>query len=87
MVGQPVREAIHRARDRHGVHLVTPSPQVLHRRQQPWSENAETTAVRHAGTNLTMSPGVSRLAGDREGSNITAAVRPISCQPPGVSIG
>ena len=39
------------------------------------------------GTNRTMSPARKSAGGSRNGSNITLPVRPMMCQPPGVSSG
>ena len=87
VVGQAVGKAVHRARDRHAVHLVSPTPEILDGGQQAGLHDTESGPRRHAGTNLTASPASSRLARARAASNITASVRPISCHPPGVSIG
>ncbi len=67
---------------------MSPAAEILHGREQAGTPD-ENDAVAHSvtGTNRTRSPGCSRLAGVRDGSNMTAAVRPMICHPPGVAMG
>ena len=95
-IGRAQRESIHRAADDHAVLLHAVSAQILYRRQQSRLDNDQahrdstsrlSNSARSIGRNRTISPALSSVGGMAAGKNNGSGVFPISCQPPGVTIG
>src|SRR5690606_28987535 len=95
-VGQAVSPSIHGSSYRHAQVLVTCTPQVLKAGQHAGFENLYVhvrlsfSAWKSAGlmgTKFTVSPGDSSVGDSCAGSNNTAGVAPMTCQPPGEALG
>jgi hypothetical protein len=79
------RDGVHRAGPDDAM-LLHPRPTgILHRGQQPGPRNADHVSL--TATKRTRSPIRSSVGGSSSGRNSRSVVRPMICQPPGVSSG
>src|SRR5262249_21709449 len=88
-VGELERYRVHRAAGHDAEMLQAEPAEVLHGREQPGLDDLHgfirSNSARDTGTKRTWSPGANRLGGLRSGLKSGSGVRPITCQPPGVS--
>ena len=90
LVGEPMRKRVHRPGHRHAGRLMAVAAQVLHRRQQAGLDDVQRAGAhrlrcRHEPHEIAGGE-QARLRRDRRRTS-PSSVRPISCQPPGLSTG
>src|SRR5688572_17449764 len=96
LIGEPMGEPVHRARRGNADVLLSPTAKVLDGGEHARSDDGEgghqgpviaSYSTREMLRKRTVSPGRNNTGSARDSSNGRTAVRPMRCQPPGVSIG